>query len=156
MSYAEDIRKFTMRTTSRLQDVVVSSALQVHASIVAGSALTGAPGQPVQTNYLRGSWQVAIGGTPSFPTRGDGSDAPDKGDKSPAPAPPSPPQFTGTRKGYAEVLTNTVYAPNIEEGVSATGGSITIRSGVGGIGSVKLTRAAWDRIVALAVKEQGQ
>jgi hypothetical protein len=40
------------------------------------------------------------------------------------------------------------YAPYIEEGLRAT------RSAVGGPGSVKLTRAAWSRIVDNAVKEQ--
>jgi hypothetical protein len=48
----------------------------------------------------------------------------------------------------ATVTTNVEYAPYIEEGLRAT------RSAVGGPGSVKLTRAAWSRIVDNAVKEQ--
>lgn len=121
MSYAEDIRKFTMRTTSRVQDVVTAAAFTVQESITRGSALTGAPGQPVDTGFLVNSWILAF----------------------PAPL-------------TAEITTNTVYAPNIEEGIGSNGQAITIRSGVGGIGSVKMTRAAWDRIVDKAVKEQGE
>ncbi len=53
------------------------------------------------------------------------------------------------------VSTNVIYAPNIEYGISRWGTPITIRSSVGGIGSVRLTRAAWPRIVADAVRREG-
>ena len=146
MSYRDDVARWVAKVKATTQDVTVSSALKVHESIVAGSALTGAPGQPVDTGYLRTSWVLGIGGTPTFPTAGDASDAPAAGTGTATP--PSPPQHVGVRPYVAEIVTNVRYAPYIEEGLRGQ------RSTVGGPGSVKLTRAAWPRIVANAVREQ--
>lgn len=147
MSYAADIARFRANLETRLQDVTVASALKVHESIVAGSALTGSPGQQVDTGYLRSSFQLGIGGTPAFRVKGDGSDAPPKGTGTPTP--PPPPQFVGGERYKAEIVTNVRYAEYIEEGLRGQ------KSTVGGPGSVKLTRAAWGRIVAESVREQG-
>lgn len=145
MSYAEDVRRFVERVKTRTQDVVTASALKVHESIVAGSALTGAPGQPVDTGNLRASWIVAFDTAPTYPPPRPKSTT---GRTDASPPPPSPPQGEIGKTYSATVSTNTEYAPYIEEGLRAT------RSAVGGPGSVKLTRAAWSRIVETAVKEQ--
>jgi hypothetical protein len=146
MTYAEDIRRWVVSAQGRTRDVVTASALKVHESVVAGSALTGAPGQPVDTGYLRSSFVLAFDTDPTYPptperTTSNRTDA--------APPPPAPPQGAVGKALSASITTNVEYAPHIEEGVRAT------RSAVGGPGSVKLTRAAWGRIVDAAAKEQG-
>jgi hypothetical protein len=145
MTYSQDVLRFVERVKTRTQDVVTASALKVHESIVAGSALTGAPGQPVDTGYLRSSWIVAFDTSPSYPPAPAGSTT---GRTDASPPSPAPPQGNVGKTYSATVTTNVEYAPYIEEGLRAT------RSAVGGPGSVKLTRAAWSRIVNNAVKEQ--
>ncbi len=56
MSFAADIQRFTMQTDRRLHDVFVRCTEEVQRSVVEGSEITGAPGQPVQTGALRASW----------------------------------------------------------------------------------------------------
>jgi hypothetical protein len=53
----------------------------------------------------------------------------------------------------ATISTNLPYAPIIEDGITAKGTRIQFRSSVGGPHSVKLTKAAWPRLVARAVEE---
>lgn len=120
MSYKEDVSRFILKTKERVAAVAATSAFTVHESITVGSGISGAPGQPVQTNTLRSSWAVV----------------------------------PEDRYRWL-VSTNVIYAPNIEYGISRWGTPITIRSSVGGIGSVRLTRAAWPRIVADAVRREG-
>jgi hypothetical protein len=120
MSYKEDIDRFTFNVSKRVAAVSANAAFKVHESITVGSALTGAPGQPVDTNTLLSSWAVV-------------------------------PQDLFTWL----ISTNVRYARNIEYGISRWGTPITIRSAVGGIGSVRLTRTAWPRIVDDAVREEG-
>lgn len=146
MSYAEDVRRWVLKVNERTRDVVTASALKAHESIVAGSALTGAPGQPVDTGYLRSSWIVAFNAAPSYPPEPPQSTT---GRTDATPPNPAAPQGEVGRSLSATITTNVEYAPYIEEGVRAT------RSAVGGPGSVKLTRAAWARIVDTAAKEQG-
>lgn len=130
MSYTSDIDRFTLKLKSRIADVVTDAALEVQNSIKFGSALTGAPGQPVG-QYPQGSGKVGGNLRESF-------------------------HLTREDKYHATVATKVVYAKGIEEGISgATGRPITIRSTVGGIGSIKMVRAAWQRIVDQAVRRQG-
>ncbi len=105
-----------VQTGSRRHFVAIVGA--VYESIVLGSALTGAPGQPVDTGNLRASWQQEI------------------------------------QDNRGSVMTNVVYAPQIENGISdRTGKRLTLRSQVGGFHSVKLTRANFQRIVEATAKE---
>jgi len=61
MSFSRDLDAFMRRVEIRLRDVYTGVAEEVHRSVVEGSEITGAPGQPVDTSYLRNSWQLAIG-----------------------------------------------------------------------------------------------
>ena len=133
-SFRSQLRAWKVKIETTSQKVFTGCVAEVQASIVNGSALTGEPGQPVDTGYLKSSW---IG---DYIT-------------------PSHWQFT----------TNVAYAPVIEEGLRAAydpegsdrprdlpsqnttqgplGGTKRLKSTVGGQGSVKMTRAAWPRIV---------
>jgi hypothetical protein len=134
-TFADDVATFRRALAARLAELHQACATRVFDSIVEGSELTGAPGQPVDTGNLRNSWQ-------RIPVSRD----------------------------VTEIVTNTVYAPDIEDGVrrgevvgvgadDATDGikapdtTLTLRSEVGGFHSVKLTRAAWARIVEDATGE---
>ncbi len=60
MSYESDVKRFSVKVTSRVPEVLVGVAQGLHESIVNGSPLTGAPGQPVDTGALKNSWQLVI------------------------------------------------------------------------------------------------
>jgi hypothetical protein len=146
MSYAEDVRRWIDRTKVRTRDTFTDAALQVHESIVAGASLTGAPGQPVDTGNLRASWVVSFGTEPTYPPPVEGNRS---GRTDATPPSPTPPQGAVGQALTASVTTNVAYAEYIEEGLK---GQVSL---VGGPGSVKLTRAAWGRIVDTAAKRQG-
>lgn len=60
MSFSADIARFRERAMRRSQAVFHEAVFSAHRSIVQGSPLTGAPGQPVQYGALRQSWQIEI------------------------------------------------------------------------------------------------
>lgn len=57
MEFERGMRTFIMVAAEHLQDVLIAGTLRVHESIRVGSPLTAAPGQPVDTSNLLGSWQ---------------------------------------------------------------------------------------------------
>jgi len=57
-------------------------------------------------------------------------------------------QLTFQSQQEALISTNTVYALQIEDGISWRGTPLTLRSAVGGFHSVKLTVLNFDRLVA--------
>jgi hypothetical protein len=57
VSYTDDLRAFTAKVESRQRDILVGCVDAVHGSVTQGSAVTGAPGQPVDTGDLLASWQ---------------------------------------------------------------------------------------------------
>jgi len=63
MSFASDLRKFTQKLERRNRRIFLRVTSEVDKSIRKGSALTGSPGQPVQTGFLRNSWET------SFPSK---------------------------------------------------------------------------------------
>lgn len=58
MTFSGDLKGFAARVQANAQAVFVNTASAAHESIVDGSSVTGAPGQPVDTGNLRGSWQL--------------------------------------------------------------------------------------------------
>lgn len=140
MTAADDAhnRQTIIRVGAMLKDSFVGIVEECTRSVVEGSELTGAPGQPVgqygpgyhngeKGGYLKASWQTVFD---------------------------SPSQAT--------IGTNTEYAESIEDGLSyAHGGTpMTLRSTVGGFHSVKLTVAGAERIkqavVARVKAQRGQ
>lgn len=57
MSASDDVRREILKLEAMTQDVFVGVGTEALRSIQGGSELTGAPGQPVDTGYLKGSWQ---------------------------------------------------------------------------------------------------
>lgn len=55
-AFGESLRLFAEKMDGRVHDVFIQSASDVHESIKEGSQVTGAPGQPVDTGFLKGSW----------------------------------------------------------------------------------------------------
>jgi hypothetical protein len=56
MSFADQVRSFAVKVEAQSKGVIAEAATEVQRSIVFGSEITGAPGQPVQTGNLRDSW----------------------------------------------------------------------------------------------------
>ena len=121
MSFETDIARFTAKVDGRIEKLHLRCSELLYESVVDGSSITGAPGQPVQKGQLRGSFQL------TFPKR-----------------------------LFSSLLTKLKYAPGIELGKDMRSGKqLQQRSAVGGFHSVKLTRAGWNRIVKMAMKEIG-
>lgn len=100
----------------------VGSVTAIHGSVTDGSALTGAPGQPVDTGNLKASWQQM------FPEDWVGEVA--------------------TVTEYAPAIEEGQQMPYTNRyGTYVEPQPMTLRSSVGGFHSVKLTRSNWDRIV---------
>lgn len=59
MSFESEIEAHKRRRDERLRRIGIECAEEVARSVVEGSELTGAPGQPVQLGTLRGSWVSA-------------------------------------------------------------------------------------------------
>ena len=62
MSFAEDLAKFAAKSKALQQAHFINTASAVKDSIVNGSPVTGAPGQPVDTGNLKNSWQLTFDG----------------------------------------------------------------------------------------------
>lgn len=59
-SFSADINHFVTSVQVKTQQVFVGVANEALRSIVEGSEITGAPGQPVDTGNLRASWILAF------------------------------------------------------------------------------------------------
>lgn len=57
-SFGDQLREWTATVRAREQAVFVGVVEEVRRSIVEGSEITGAPGQPVDTGTLKASWIV--------------------------------------------------------------------------------------------------
>lgn len=58
--FADDVARFAQKVEARSQAVFVGTVAEAKTSIVEGSPITGAPGQPVDTGNLRSSWQAVF------------------------------------------------------------------------------------------------
>lgn len=129
MTFAADLQRFQVLVAKRSTELMLNLVPALHKSITDGSSLTGAPGQPVDTGFLRSSWQYEFG--PGFTTA-----------------------TIGTNVAYAPAIeygTRSKYDPSgvRNERKSPDGGSRrAIKSTVGGIGSVRMTVANADRVQA--------
>lgn len=56
MSFASQIQAFTLKADKLVQKAFVDSVGEVQRSVVEGSEITGAPGQPVDTGFLKNSF----------------------------------------------------------------------------------------------------
>jgi len=59
-SFADAVNRFTLTVEARNGALFTGCVEEVARSIVLGSEITGAPGQPVQTGALRASWQTVF------------------------------------------------------------------------------------------------
>lgn len=144
MSFADDVKRFSLKMESRSRDVFLGCVQDVHEGIVVGSPLTGAPGQPVDTGYLRSSWQVGIGDDVQFISKGDASDNRGTTAAPLAPAGVNAAVAVGILSGEvtkAIIATNVEYAPIIEDQHPSKAKSVAS------------VRANWDRIVEKNVRE---
>lgn len=55
-AFADSVTRFVAKVDAKHQAAFVGIATEVHRSIVEGSEITGAPGQPVDTGALKASW----------------------------------------------------------------------------------------------------
>jgi len=55
-SFDDALNRFALKLDARSRAVFVGVATEVQRSVVHGSEVTGAPGQPVDTGNLRDSW----------------------------------------------------------------------------------------------------
>lgn len=56
MSFEGDLNKFSAKVERMTDEVFLGVVDECHRSVVEGSEITGAPGQPVDTGVLKGSW----------------------------------------------------------------------------------------------------
>jgi len=135
MSFAADVQRFVTIVQTRRKAVYVGTATAAHESIVRGRPETGAPGQPVDTGFLRNSWTIAIGPTEAI---------------------------IGTNVAYARVVEDngdrSKYNPSgvMPPPKAPLAGRQRIKSEVGGPHSVKLTVAGASRLQAAVLREMGQ
>ena len=59
-AFADQLNAFSVKVRVRTQAAFVGTVAAAQASIQFGSTLTGAPGQPVDDNNLRPSWQTTF------------------------------------------------------------------------------------------------
>lgn len=134
MSFDRDLNRFALKLDARTKAVFLSVAAKVHQSITVGSATTGAPGQPVDTGFLRNSWTLVQG-----PVMAE----------------------IATNVAYAPVIEHNLRSAYDAKGVrnerKNPNGSYRapIKSTVGGHHSVKMTVAGADRLLAEALRELG-
>lgn len=131
MTFAKDVLRFVTKVKATNRAVYVSTATKAHESIVRGSTVTGSPGQPVDTGFLRSSWTLAIGPTEAR---------------------------IQTNVAYAPVIEYNDRSqynaqgemPNEVQGVTRQ----SVKSTVGGHHSVRLTIAGASALQAEALREQ--
>lgn len=133
-SFQRDVGRFMTHLTELQRKVVQGTAQQMKQSITDGSAATGAPGQPVDTGYLKNSWQIVAESPTSV--------------------------LIGTNCAYAPVIEENNRAAYDDRGTKPEleamhTGRKHIKSTVGGHHSVALTRQNFDRIVRNVIAEMG-
>jgi len=131
MSFADDLQRFAAKTQGKSNALFINVASGVKESIVNGSAVTGAPGQPVDTGNLKDSWQLTFEGKHSA--------------------------LISTNVAYAPVIEDNLRSSFDPRGAMPVKDALRkpVKSTVGGFHSVKLTVGAFDRIVEGKLAELG-
>jgi len=131
MSFADDLQRFAVKTQGKSNALFINVASGVKASIVDGSAVTGAPGQPVDTGNLKASWQL------TFESKNSA--------------------LVSTNVAYAPVIEDNLRSSFDPRGTMPEKDVLREpkKSTVGGFHSVKLTVGAFDRIVESKLTELG-
>lgn len=147
MSFGDDLAFFRDKVVRRSRLVFLGSVDGIHDSVVEGSTVTGAPGQPVDVGNLLGSWQQTypeewVGQTA---TNVEYARAIEEGQQG---------EYTTTP--HTRVIRETGQVIDVAGGTRVTPRKMTLRSAVGGFHSVKLTRAGWKKVVAAAVADEAQ
>lgn len=62
MTFTDDLHRFARKVEQRKRGLFLGTVTGVEDSVTEGSAVTGAPGQPVDTGVLKGSWIVSFPG----------------------------------------------------------------------------------------------
>ena len=134
--FGAQLRAFAEKVQKNRRTLAFNAGNAVRDSIQNGSALTAAPGQPVDTGFLKGSWQYI-------------QESPDVAliatNVSYAPA-----IETGIRSDFDPAGVTGKYGVKggqIGPALAPGSGGPHRKSTVGGHHSVALTRAAWSRIV---------
>jgi hypothetical protein len=131
MSGSEKVKQWIIRVHGQTQAAFVRAATLAHESIVNGSPITGAPGQPVDTGNLRASWQLFFESKESA--------------------------IIGTNVEYAQAVEDGVgrdgQRAKYGQGNPAPGRARMGPSTRGGSHSLKLTRAGFNRILAQAARD---
>lgn len=128
MSFADDLKAARVTTREAVLDVAFTAFGTVQESLVRGSALTGAAGQPVDTGALRASF-----------TAKRISDTTNE---------------VSTSEDYAPAIEDGIQPPyTTARGTVVTPKPMTLRSEVGGFHSAFKTAMAWPDIVADAVRQ---
>lgn len=129
--WEKKIDAFENKINKRSKEIFQRTAFTLRDSVVQGSPITGAPGQPVDTNFLRSSWQLTF--PASFLAR------------------------LVTNVAYAPAIeenTPFAYDPSgVDRPEDFAPGPIVGVSETGGPHSVKLTRAGYQKIVNKIVRE---
>lgn len=128
-AFADQVRQFTAKAEQLSNDVYANVVSATFNSIVNGSPITGAPGQPVG-QYGPGYHPGEVGGELKASW-----------------------QVSGIETGDALISTNSNHAVQNEYGISATDGPYVQRSTVGGRHSVANTVAGFPLIVADEVRK---
>ena len=124
MGFRDDLSSFGVRMERKSKDVFVATTVEVRRSVVEGSEITNAPGQPIDTGALRASFIDDFEGSGRW-------------------------RIT-TNQSYARHIEDNGGDVGDSSGDVIRGGSAPNPKGpstVGGHHSVKKTRAAWQRIV---------
>ena len=144
MTFSGDLKAFAAKVERRNKDIFVGCVNDVRTSVTEGSAVTGAPGQPVDTSALINSWRAEypetwVGTVASYNIA----------------------YAEAIEEGYVQAHTRKAYTRKDGTPVrshSVKGHKLTIRPDadgkqVGGTGSVKMTRAGWGKLVDAVVEK---
>lgn len=129
-NFADDLNKFTLKVHAQTRGVFMRTVQLVQGSVVHGSPVTGAPGQPVKTGYLKNSWQPIRESATSY--------------------------LIATNVVYAPEIEAGMRLARTGQVTGNTTQRLTLRSPTGGFHSVALTIAGFQRLVAQAIEESGE